>query len=192
MAEDHAMRKPVSAAPSEPRLPFPLQHGENVLVLAHRHWIYLWPNVLLNVAIAILPVILGGAVLDWIGIGSGTVLWLIAAVWILVWAGRAYLEWYRYHHDIWVITNQRLVDAYKRNPFNMRVASADLVNVQDMSVERHGIFGTMLDYGDVICQTAGTAASFRITGVPNPRELQARLDSERDRERMRTMGRGSF
>jgi hypothetical protein len=101
------------------------------------------------------------------------------------WAVRAFLEWYRYHHDIWVITNQRLVDAYKKNPFNLRVASADLVNVQDMAVERHGILATVLNYGDVVCQTAGANESFMITGVPDPRAIQARLDRERDRERMR-------
>jgi hypothetical protein len=185
VAEDQAMREPVADVGSEPKLPFPLQDNEAVLVLARRHWIYLWPNVVLNLAIAIVPVLIVSSLFDKLGINDGKVFWIIAVLWIVFWAARAYLEWYRFHHDIWVITNQRLVDAYKKNPFNLRVSSADLVNVQDMSVERHGILGTALDYGDVLCQTAGTSASFLITGVPNPRGLQARLDKERDRERMR-------
>jgi hypothetical protein len=57
-----------------------------------------------------------------------------------------------------------------------------------MSVERRGILATMLDYGDVMCQTAGANESFTITGVPKPRDIQARLDKERDRERMRGTG----
>jgi hypothetical protein len=46
----------------------------------------------------------------------------------------------------------------------------------------------MLDYGDVVCQTAGTSADFMIGGVPDPRAIQALVDRERDRERMRVRG----
>jgi hypothetical protein len=169
----------------EPKLSFPLQDGETVLVVARRHWLYLWPKVGLIALIGLVPVIVLRVLLDWVDVDLGKFFWLLAAVWLLFWAVRAYLEWYRYHNDVWVITNQRLVDAYKANPFNLRVASADLVNIQDMSVERHGILATVLDYGDVLCQTAGANESFCLSGVPNPRELQARLDRERDRERLR-------
>ena len=41
----------------------------------------------------------------------------------------------------------------------------------------------MLDYGDVVCQTAGTDADFTIVGVKDPRGVQALVDRERDRER---------
>jgi hypothetical protein len=85
-----------------------------------------------------------------------------------------------------VITNQRLIDSYKSNPFSLKVATADLVNVQDMSVERHGILRTMLDYGDILCQTAAEMQGFRLAGIPDPRTVQALVDRERDRERLRT------
>ena len=59
-----------------------------------------------------------------------------------------------------------------------------------MTINRNGLFKTMLDYGDVVCQTAGfgAAEAFRIAGVPNPREVQALVDRERDRERTRVRG----
>jgi hypothetical protein len=96
-----------------------------------------------------------------------------------------FLNWYRYNNDIWVITNQRLVDSTKTNPFSLKTSTADLVNVQDMTVERSGIFRTMFNYGDIVCQTAADIQEFRMTSIPRPQEVQLLVDKERDRERMR-------
>jgi hypothetical protein len=57
--------------------------------------------------------------------------------------------------------------------------------VQDITVEKTGIVATVLNFGDVICQTAGTGQQFRISGVPHPQNIQLLIDKERDRERQR-------
>jgi hypothetical protein len=168
------------------QLPFSLQASETVLQVCKRHWVYLWPHILLLLTAAIAPIVAAYLILDLVGVDWGSLLTVVAAVWVLFWLVKAYLAWYQYHHDVWVITNQRLVDAFKKNPFNLRVASADLVNVQDISIDRSGILATTLDFGDITCQTAGTAQSFKLTGIPDPRDVQLLIDRERDRERMRT------
>jgi hypothetical protein len=173
-----------------PKLPFPLQDGESVFQIARRHWIYLWPYLALQVAIAIIPVLVVRWLLDKAGIldDIGDAIWIATAVWVLFWLVRAGLNWYRYRHDLWTITNQRLIDSYRSHPFDLKVATADLVNVQDMAIEKHGILSTLLDYGDIVCQTASSTGEFRLTGIPKPRETQILVDRERDRERMRTRG----
>ena len=170
------------------RLPFPFQDGEQIIQLVRRHWWFLWPRSVMLVAFAVLPV----ALLAWVFSAAGVLddlgvfFWLAALVWLAYWGLRLFLNWYRYQHDIWVVTNQRLIDSYKAHPFNLRVSTADLVNVQDMSVVKNGIFPTLLNFGDVICETASAeTVAFRITGVPRPEALQLLIDRERDRERMR-------
>jgi hypothetical protein len=64
------------------------------------------------------------------------------------------------------------------------VSTADLVNIQDMTVQRDGVFASILNFGDVLCQTAGSI-DFTLSGVPKPQEIQLLVDRERDRERMR-------
>ena len=59
------------------------------------------------------------------------------------------------------------------------------VKMTGMTIQRNGLLKTMLDYGDVVCQTAGTDNDFTIIGVKDPRAVQALVDRERDRERMR-------
>jgi hypothetical protein len=184
----------MSAAPAQPsphRLPFPLQEGELVLLLCRRHPIYLWPNIALQALLALAPPIIVALLLDEAGGLEGTigkVFWILVAAYLAYWAVRLFLTWYRYHNDIWVITNQRLIDSSKRSPFSLRISTADLVNVQDMTIQRSGLLRTLLDYGDIICQTAAELQEFRLSGIPDPRKVQALVDRERDRERLRVRG----
>jgi hypothetical protein len=188
-----ATSEPARAATGEaaPSLPFPLQDGESILRICRRHWIYLWPLLIGQVLVAVVPVVALAGLLDQVDVLDGTaaqVFTVIAVLWLIYWAIRIFLTWYHYRNDIWVITNQRLIDSYRSHPFNHKLSTADLVNLQDMTVERHGILQTTLNFGTVICQTASADREFRITGIPDPRDTQALVDRERDRERMRVRG----
>ncbi len=169
-------------------LHFPLQEHERVLSVCRKHWIYLWPRTVFLALFAIVPVIVGAVVMSKTAGFDGTpgkVFWIVALLYLAYGALRAYLNWYRYHNDIWVVTDQRIIDSTKANPFSLKISTADLVNVQDMTVERSGILRTMLNYGDVICQTAADIQEFRLAGIPDPQSVQLLVDKERDRERTR-------
>jgi hypothetical protein len=177
-----------AAARKDGALHFPLQDSEQVLEIQRKHWIYLWPRIALMALAAIVPVIVLAVIVSktsGLGGTAGKVFWVVALVYLVYWAVRIFLNWYKYNNDIWVITNQRLVDSTKTNPFSLKISTADLVNVQDMTVERSGIFRTMFDYGDIVCQTAADVQEFRLAGIPHPQEVQLLVDKERDRERMR-------
>jgi hypothetical protein len=181
--------EPGSAAPE--KLQFPLQEGESILQISRRHWWFLWPNIALKTLLLLAPVVVAWFIFDAVGAYDGfgkQIFWVLSLIWVAYWAVIIYLAWYRYQHDVWVITNQRIVDVYKRNPFNLRVSSADLVNIQDISVERRGILQTSMNFGDIMCQTSGARDVFRLTGLPDPTATQALIDKERDRERLRVRG----
>lgn len=171
------------------RVPFPLQDDESVLLMVRRHWIFLWPTALLYLLFALVPVIAIAVLLNAIDQYDGVlvkIFWAASTLWVLYWGLRMLLNWYRYHHDIWVITNQRIVDSIKTTPFNHRLSTADLVNVQDMTVERNGVLRTLLNYGDIVCQTAAASGNdFTLSGIPRPEDVQLMVDRERDRERRR-------
>jgi hypothetical protein len=93
---------------------------------------------------------------------------------------RAYFIWYRYQNDIWVITNQRVVDSTRFHWFKRRLASADLVDVEDMNVVREGVLPTLFNFGDVRCQTAGEVPNFVVAGIPEPDKVLTAVDAARD------------
>lgn len=177
--------KPTAAAPAAPKAkyksPVALQPEEVVLEILRRHWIHL----LKRLGFPLLALI-GGGILGWlVGFASGslgTIVFLAVAVYAIGWA---LLNYYKYHHDVWMITNQRLVDSTRPSPIHHIVSSADLINVEDIHIDKKGIFQTLLDYGDVVCQTAGVKANFTLYGISNPTEVLSLVDLSRDEARKR-------
>jgi len=177
---------------SEPKdhvLHFPLQDDERVLMICRRHWLFLWPRIAMMAVVALVPVIVVGVALDLsdaYGRRTAQVYWIVSLVYLAYWAVRIFLNWYRYNNDIWVITNQRIIDSTKTNPFSLKMSTADLINIQDMTLERSGILRTLFNFGDVICQTAADVQEFSVRGIARPQDVQLLVDRERDRERMRS------
>jgi hypothetical protein len=180
----------MAAQPNAKKLPFTLQPGEQVLAFVRRHWLYF--------SLKIAGVVLAGLGGTALGIAAvvmtfgfdglpGVIAGAVIAAWAVYWAVRAYFTWYRYQNDIWVVTNQRLVDSLKRHWFHHQMASTDLVDVEDLRVERHGILETVFDFGDVQCQTAGVVQNFVLSGIPQPARLLAVVDGARDAAR-RSLG----
>jgi hypothetical protein len=98
-------------------VPFVLQPGESIVVVYRRHWIHLWPALPVQVGLALLlPILL----LVYLNRTTGvepeplvrTILFAVSLVWGVLWLLRAYFTYYRYINDIWVLTNQRLVDSF--------------------------------------------------------------------------------
>lgn len=171
-------------------LPVQLQGDEQVIALLRRHPVYI---ILEIVGIIILAMLLVSAftwVQTQVSALSSTVdiLNILIAVVAL---GAVGLIYYQYRNDLWLLTNQRLVDSIKTNPFSHEVASADLLNVQDISVSKKGIFPTLFNFGDVRCQTAGTTLAFTLCGVPNPNGVLELIDETRDRARERALKLGT-
>ena len=168
------------------RVPFDLQAGEHVLLFCRRHFMFLYPRLVGLVLVMIIPpVALALVVRRTTGLDglAGKVTLAVALVWFLYWAVRTYFTWYKYNHDIWVVTNQRIVDRQKPNWIKQSMASADLVYIEDMVIHKNGIWATAFNFGDVRCQTAGQEANFILSGIPQPDKVLALIDATRDAAR---------
>lgn len=169
-----------------PRLPFALQDGEEIMLLLRRHWFQLYPRLGLMVFAAFTPpafvLVLVARTVGLDGV-PGMIAWSASGLWVAYWMGRMYFTWYRYEHDLWVITNQRVVDSYKKHWFSHRMASADLVDVEDISASREGVLATWLNFGDLRLQTAGQEANFILSGIPQPSATLTVIDRARDAAR---------
>jgi uncharacterized membrane protein YdbT with pleckstrin-like domain len=163
-------------------LPVKLQANEELVAVRRRHPAY-------AIIKAIVAAIVGALViwlLAWIfGRFSGASparFWLYGAA-VVVALGYVGLVYYRWQNDIWVITNQRLVDSVRKTPFNQSTSSTDLLNVQDINVRKRGIMASIFNFGDVLCQTASTRGQFSFRGVADPNDLLEELDRLRDEAR---------
>ena len=163
------------------KLPFPLQPDERVVLITRRHWRFFVPRFVGYALAALLPPLALLIALRLAGQLKGTglrVALLLAAVWLLFWLARIALHKYRYDHDLWVVTNRRVVDLVASNPFNFHMSSADLVELEDITTSIDGPLQSLFNYGNLECQTAGERGHFRFEGVPHPREIAAVVERE--------------
>ena len=168
------------------KVPFELQATESVALVLRRHWVHLYPRLALAILAAIVPPLAlwwgANALGDPTGSARIAIL-AVCAIWLVAWLVRAYLLWYRYEHDVWVLTDQRLVDSLKRHWFHHRMSSVDLVDIEDVSVLRVGLLRTMFDFGDVQVQTAAQQANFILSAIPHPGAVLTTVDAARDAAR---------
>ena len=150
------------------------QEGEEVRLFLRRHpmalaWSFRW------VALGFLAVVVAlaafGGALAALG-GALPVLTLLAAVALALWALWVYAVWY---YDIYMVTDQRLLDFARKPLIYERRDEAQLSKVQDIRVDFPNPLALLLDFGDVKVQTAGSRGAITCSLVPRPRQVQARI-----------------
>jgi hypothetical protein len=159
---------------SHPGYFFKEQHeNEKVLKVLHRHWF--------NVFIQFLVIIFGVAAIfgSWALIvmfypelsasvgGPQTLAFIETTALIFIWF-YAFLIWIDYYLDIWIITDERIVNIEQKGLFLREASDLQLTKIQDVTTNVTGLIPTMMNYGDVYVQTAGEIERFHLRQIPDP------------------------
>lgn len=96
-----------------------------------------------------------------------------------IFAFEKFLGWY---FNVFLVTNERVVDIDFKNMLNKHFAEADLSAIQDVSSSVKGLLGTFFNYGDVLIQTASEINQINFEKVPNPEKIIKLLKELRDLE----------
>ncbi len=73
-----------------------------------------------------------------------------------------------YYFDCWIITNKRTIHTELRALFSRIFSSVSHNKIQDITVDIHGIFPTILRFGNLKIQTAGGFREFIFQEIPEP------------------------
>lgn len=159
----------------------PLQPNEKILLRTHTNWTVL----VLPTLIAIVALAFG----IWLGTVTNHLLW--AAIFILPalgYFGWKYLEW---KHNIWVITNFRVIDEF--GIFNINTRESPLDKINNVSYSQT-VWGRLFGFGNVEIQTAATTGETIYYYVDSPKTLkdtithaQSNLNNERMSYQVKTM-----
>ena len=84
-------------------------------------------------------------------------------IWIMV-----FTIWVDYYLDVWIITNERLLDIEQIGFFNRVVSELDLKRIQDITSRVYGILPTMFGFGNINIQTAAEEERFKMKTIPHP------------------------
>ncbi len=142
----------------------------------HRHWWILLKAVFLPVvatAVALFVLILIPApIVDYIAVAISviTIFWLI---WQIV-------DWY---NDIYIVTDDRLVDIEKKPLFSEDRRETRLIMIQNIHYVQPNLISRLLGFGNVLVETAGRMGAFTFKDTPEPQEVIREISARWERVR---------
>jgi len=158
---------------------FPSQEKEEkVILLLRKHWFNYVIFFLLDGLIAI-PLIIFTAywVMNPTFIQSflGDTLFVSLSIFVLIMLAAQLYGFVDYYLDVYIVTNQRIVDISQGGFFKRQISELHLHQVQDVNASADGLWGTLLHFGDVHIQTAGERANFVFKSIPHPYLVAKRI-----------------
>lgn len=152
------------------------QPHERILFLLRRHPITFIAKIILGILLFLLPFLLRPFLLDTLADPFwGAVLTLLGSAYLLLITVFFHALFVDYYLDIWVVTNDRIIDIQQSGLFKHTVSELDLKQVQDVTSETVGVFGTFFNYGTVGIQTAGAKQRFDFQNIAKPHEIRGEI-----------------
>lgn len=155
---------------------FPGQReNEQIHAVLHRHWFNIASHFFmlgLSLLFIIFSFALSPSILKATGIslGNPALLWFFITTLALFFWIYIFFVWLDYYFDVWVITNERIINIEQKSLFTRVISEVTLTRVQDVTAKIDGFFPTLLDFGDIMVQTAGEEKHFHFRNVPRPEE----------------------
>ncbi len=139
---------------------------ERVILLLRQHIAVNFNWILMTVAMVFVPVV-AKAFGIFESLPSGFEL-VITMAWYLVTMAFAFENFLSWYFNVYIVTNERIVDVDFHNLIYKQVSDTELNNIQDVTYNMGGVARTILNYGDVFIQTASEVSEFDFSAVPDP------------------------
>jgi len=155
---------------------------EEILVALRPHWMTNVGWILIAIAMTLGPTLIKSLALI-NGLPAkyqilGGLFWYLTT---FAFAFEKFLSWY---FDVYIITDERVVDIDFNNLLNKKFSEAKLSMIQDVTSRQIGMGQTMFNYGQVLIQTAAEINELRFDNIPNPDKIVKVLQLMREEEDM--------
>lgn len=93
---------------------------------------------------------------------------VVSLGWYMFVFGFALAKFMGWFFNIYILTDERVVDVDFQNIFFRKISTAKIDEIQDVNIQSSGSFETFFGYGSVFIQTAAEVSQFEFMYVPNP------------------------
>ena len=170
------------------------KRGEEILLISHRHWFniaiqFIYVAAMVAFMIAIYSV--AAVVFPEADENSMLALNFLVSFFVMLGWLFAAVIWIDYYLDVWIITDQRIVNVEQKGLFSRQVSELEHIKIQDVTTEVRGFLPTLMNYGNVYIQTAAETERFTFRHVPNPykvKTLVMRLQEAQEKEEANELG----
>lgn len=159
---------------------FDLSPNEQIILMARRHWFFVVIDLLKPALLGLLPWFIAFALaffnLSIVNAQAfSTLFWYFAWLfWFLCfcWGVLIWLDWYL---DLWILTNQKIIDIQQMGLFKRLIMTYGIDNIQGVSVKTEGPLAAFFKYGDAEIKIAGQADAVAFRRIPRPQTVQDKI-----------------
>jgi len=150
----------------KPNVKFETQgDNEEVILVLRAHPITLVPWILNSIIISILLIALNLVLPSVLSVRQ-----IIFFNFLIITTIFAYI-WFNilfFIFNVGIVTNERIVDVNFSSVLFKEISTADLNKVEDITAESGGFLASIINYGNLFIQTAGTNLNIKFQNIPNP------------------------
>lgn len=159
-----------------------IEHDERKILEVRKHWYVIVKESIITLFFLFIPIIIFAFIkvadINLILPGSETVLFIFLYIsWLLVFWCILFFLWTEYYLDVWIITDQKMIDVDQVSLFKREISILQLDKIQDVTVEVHGLIPTVLHFGNLHVQTAGDQREFVIKNIAQPQLVKDEISS---------------
>ena len=162
--------------------------GEKTILFLRRHWFIPAGILLLLIALTAVPVgvyYIISVQAAWLlthQVAAPLLLLITSFYYYAVWV-YSFSEFIDYYLDVWIVTNERIINIEQMGLFSRVASELNLTAVQDVTSNVHGFTNTIFDFGQVEVQTAGESGRFRFKQVEHPEIIKRQIIQMSDQAR---------
>ncbi|MEK7602403.1 MAG: PH domain-containing protein [Patescibacteria group bacterium] len=161
-----------------------LEPGEKVTKAVRKHWFVLLIELLPLIVLAWLPTLFVPFLLfvtkaiqhadqvAALSLAFSPLGRMVYGLWLVMLWSAAFNTLTRWYLNEWIITTNRIIEIHQYGYFSREVSSLLLIRIQDVNTNVDGLFGTLLGYGQLEVQSAGTEEHFIMEDAPDPAGLR--------------------
>ncbi len=153
------------------------KNEENLIIFLRRHWIDFFSQILPIISISLILVV-AYAIVVFFGPDRSSappewqiIVFLITIASLFLWV-LFFVVFISYYLDVWIVTDERIIDIRQKGLFRREISELSLDNIQDLTTEIAGVIPTLYDFGDLFIQTAGKVARFTFVSIPHPERIR--------------------
>lgn len=165
-----------------------LKSYEQLVRVLRRHPVTFIPTVILFIILFAIPIVLylitKNAFPDFVGSAQMYPLFVLGGS---IYYLSAYLFFYAhfidYYLDVWIVTNDRIIDNEQHGLFHRTTTELELHSIEDVTSQVSGIFGTIFKYGDLTIKTSSVTTTIVFRQIPQPEKIRGELIHLADEDR---------
>ena len=178
VSEDLSINSFSAFAPNPKNVDFEMrEQNEKVLLILRKHPITNLRWIIISLLLILIPSII--ARFDfWVILPSNFQL-ILTLGWYLIVITYAFENFLTWFFNVYLITNERVVDIDFSNLIYKEVNSTNFDKIQDVTYKTGGIIRSLFCYGDILIQTAAEIEDIDFLGVPHPDKVAKMLEELR-------------